>query len=106
MEVNSNPLSIQPAIRQRLDRAAEERQAREQDTQDRSASRARSERTQIDSEALVQRGEAVQAQRALRVDNAGNFDLSTRNALQSYQQTQEASEPQEQGVLAGIDLYV
>jgi len=48
----------------------------------------------------------LQAERVQRVNSLASAPLKTQNAVNSYQQTIEATQKFEQGELVGIDLFV
>lgn len=60
----------------------------------------------IDNDAIVRLGESVQADRLQRVDSLSAAPLPVQQALNSYQQTLDATRNYEQGELVGIDLFV
>jgi len=60
----------------------------------------------IDSNAIKRRAELLQADRVQRVNSLASAPLQTQNAVNSYQQTIEATQKFEQGELVGIDLFV
>lgn len=60
----------------------------------------------IDSSAIKRRAELLQADRVQRVNTLDSAPLRTQNAVQSYQQTIEATQTLEQGELVGIDIFV
>lgn len=60
----------------------------------------------VDSGALKRRAEFLQADRVQRVNSLASAPLQTQNAVNSYQQTIEASQKLEQGELVGVDLFV
>ncbi len=104
MQVTANVPSLSSSPSQRIDRTDDERAAR----RDQSAQRADETRVErpFSADALRQEGEARELQRVQRVDNTAALNRSVQNALQSYEQTQAASGPSEQGQLVGIDLFV
>ena len=104
MEVNANPISLNQSVAQRLDRASDERQAR-QASPERQTDSNRVERP-FDAQALAQRGQELEERRFQRVNENENLDRATQNALQSYHQNQSASLVPDAGELAGIDLFV
>jgi len=60
----------------------------------------------IDSSAIKRRAEALQADRVQRVNSLTSAPLQTQRAVNSYQQTIDATQKFEQGELVGIDLFV
>jgi len=60
----------------------------------------------IDSSAVKRRAEALQADRVQRVNSLESAPLQAQKAVNSYQQTIEATQKFEQGELVGIDLFV
>jgi len=60
----------------------------------------------IDSSTIKRRAELLQAERVQRVNSLASAPLKTQNAVNSYQQTIEATQKFEQGELVGIDLFV
>lgn len=60
----------------------------------------------IDSNAIKRRAELLQADRVQRVNTLESAPLKTQNAVNSYQQTIEATKNFEQGELVGVDLFV
>lgn len=60
----------------------------------------------IDSSAIKRRAELLQADRVLRVNVLDSSPLKIQNAVNSYQQTIEATKNFEQGELVGVDLFV
>lgn len=62
--------------------------------------------TGIDPDELARASEALQAARVQRLNDIESAPLKTQQALNSYQQTEEATQSSEFGELVGIDLYV
>jgi len=60
----------------------------------------------VDSSTIKRRAELLQAERVQRVNSLASAPLKTQNAVNSYQQTIEATQKFEQGELVGIDLFV
>ncbi len=60
----------------------------------------------IDSSAIKRRAELLQADRVQRVNSLASAPLQTQKAVNSYQQTIDATHKFEQGELVGIDLFV
>jgi len=60
----------------------------------------------IDSNAIKRRAELLQADRVQRVNVLDSAPLKIQNAVNSYQQTIEATKNFEQGELVGVDLFV
>ncbi len=60
----------------------------------------------FDSEAIARRGQEIQAERVERLNDTESVPLRTRQALDSYQGTQLASQQFETGELVGVDLFV
>ncbi|MFT7373647.1 MAG: hypothetical protein ACI9T9_002347 [Oleiphilaceae bacterium] len=60
----------------------------------------------IDSSAIKRRAELLQADRVQRVNDLESAPLKIQNAVNSYQQTIEATKNFEQGELVGVDLFV
>jgi len=60
----------------------------------------------IDSSAIKRRAELLQADRVQRVNVLESAPLKIQNAVNSYQQTIEATKNFEQGELVGVDLFV
>jgi len=60
----------------------------------------------IDSEAIARKGRALQADRVEKLNDLDSLPLRTRQALDSYQQTESAAQQFEQGELVGVDLFI
>jgi len=60
----------------------------------------------VDSGAIKRRADLLQADRVQRVNSLASAPLQTQNAVNSYQQTIEATQKFEEGELVGIDLFV
>jgi hypothetical protein len=60
----------------------------------------------VDSSAIKRRAELLEADRVQRVNILDSAPLKIQNAVNSYQQTIEATKNYEQGQLVGVDLFV
>ncbi|TNC81335.1 MAG: hypothetical protein C9356_09545 [Oleiphilus sp.] len=78
-----------------------ERQSRVDSPERRSANAS----VEIDQQQLESRGQALQASRVERLNDIESAPLKTQQALNTYQQTELASEQFEFGELVGVDLF-
>ena len=62
--------------------------------------------TDIDTDELQRRSEQLQQSRVQRLNDIESAPLSTQQALNIYQETNQAGEAFEFGELVGVDLFV
>lgn len=60
---------------------------------------------EIDSDEIERRGELAQENRVQRLNDIESAPLQVQQALNSYQQTEQAAQEFELGELVGVDLF-
>jgi len=103
MEISNSIVTASHARLLQENRQIKPEQNQRVETRDRQSENRSSD---IDSDEIVRRGAAIQADRVQKVNNLESAPFQTQQALNSYQQTLDSAQQYEQGELVGVDFFV